>query len=70
MLLGATEASPPDVFSIERELRLEAEREAQSSLGEAFLELQAAGSLLGLEEASVRAAAWLSDERTAAELEA
>jgi predicted ATPase len=70
MLLGATEASPPDVFSIERELRLEAEREAQSSLGEAFLKLQAAGSLLGLEEASVRAAAWLSDERTAAELEA
>jgi predicted ATPase len=70
MLLGATEASPPDVFSIERELRLEAELAAQSSLGEAFLELQAAGSRLSLEDASERAAAWLSDERPGAELEA
>ena len=71
MLLGATEASPRDVFSIERELRIETEREARSSIGEpAYFELQAAGSLLGLAEASERAAAWLSDESAAAEFEA
>jgi len=63
-LLGATESSvSSDVFSVERELRLEAEREARSSLGEqAFLELYAAGSRLSLDDASERAALWLAAE--------
>ena len=62
-LLGATESCVSyDVFSVERELRLEAEQEARSSLGEeAFVELYAAGSQLSLDEASERAALWLAE---------
>jgi len=68
-LLGATESCVSyDVFSVERELRLEAEQEARSSLGErAFVELYAAGSLLSLDDASERAATWLAIECTAPE---
>ncbi len=59
-LLGATESSAPDVGSVERELRLEAEREAHSALGdEAFRERCAAGSALSLEDASELAGQWL-----------
>ncbi len=65
-LLGATESSATyDVFSVERELRLEAEQEARSSLGDnAFVELYAAGSRLTLDDASERAALWLAIECT------
>ena len=68
-LLGATESSAThDVFSVERELRLEAEHEARSSLGEkAFAELYAAGSRLTLDDASERAALWLAIECPAPE---
>ena len=56
------------VFSVERELRLEAEQGARSSLGEkAFVELYAAGSRLSLDDASERAALWLAIECTAPE---
>ena len=63
-LLGATELSvASEVFSVERELRLDAERQARSSLGsEAFQELYTAGSRLSLEDASERAALWLASE--------
>jgi predicted ATPase len=64
-LLGATESTVANVvFSIERELRLEAEQQARSALGsKAFLELHTAGSRLSLEDASERAALWLATER-------
>ena len=61
-LLGARATIAADVGETERELRLEAERQARASLGNPqFTKLSAAGTRLGIDEVTELAESWLRE---------